>query len=99
MFCFLWLFVMIRPTPESTRTAPLFPYTPLFRSPPHARVTVPLSGCPARSRVVGSADVGRCPGAPPGRRLDGVDPVWLMSDESARILTSDRKSTRLNSSH
>src|SRR3546814_4138021 len=43
---------MIRRPPRSTRTDPLFPYTPLFRSPPP-----PLGSSPAAAVVVVSSVV------------------------------------------
>src|SRR5690348_17537544 len=74
---------MIRRPPRST----LFPYTTLFRSRRHRlemfRVTGP--DLPDRAKVVGrmQAARGRAKWLPPGSR------PW----------TTDRKSTRLNSSH
>src|SRR3546814_7938480 len=43
---------MIPPPPRSTRTAPLFPYTTLFRSPRSAAVWVPALSLPVDSLVV-----------------------------------------------
>src|SRR3546814_3980450 len=37
VFLYCFFFLMIRRPPRSTRTDTLFPYTTLFRSPPHAR--------------------------------------------------------------
>src|SRR5437868_11530065 len=75
---------MLRPPPLST----LFPYTTLFRSPAPRRST-PLSSCRGDSR-----------GAPNGRL------AWTSSCEGSlhrfcrRVdERTDRKSTRLNSSH
>src|SRR5690349_22436926 len=78
---------MIRRPPRST----LFPYTTLFRSAAHpAGADIdPGGGAPARGAAL-------APSAPP--RLPGGDPRDL-SLRVAREERSDRKSTRLNSSH
>src|SRR5690606_40098469 len=92
--CFV-LSSLLRPPP----TAPLFPYTPLFRSrrpvradarprPRRARRQRPADPPAPRLRP----DVGARPAPPPGRSSpgDGAGP------ERPAL---DRKSTRLNSSH
>src|SRR2546429_8706027 len=80
---FLFFFLMIRRPPRST----LFPYTTLFRS--------DLSARAARDR--GAAC--RARGNPPG--VNGRGPVGAHATlaKGARAVKSDRKSTRLNSSH
>src|SRR3546814_14268294 len=47
---------MIRPPPGSTRTEPLFPYTPLFRSKPALVPPVNGTKTPARRAAPGSKD-------------------------------------------
>src|SRR5690606_41957779 len=66
---------------------PLFPYTPLFRSPSPRR----LRACSARSASLAST------AAPPARRRPATLATHGRSRRAARSL--DRKSTRLNSSH
>src|SRR3712207_7194527 len=89
-----FFFLMIRRPPRST----LFPYTTLFRS------TAGLAGCKPREVFLASTGVigERLPtekltGALPGlhERLRGG--AW--PDAARAIMTTDRKSTRLNSSH
>src|SRR2546422_6682085 len=79
---------MIRRPPRST----LFPYTTLFRSPPRERGDHEPQGIPAED-----PDAARAPARPLLPR-DGT-PAWLTSSSSARWRSTDRKSTRLNSSH
>src|SRR3546814_17311860 len=48
-----FFFLMIRPPPRFTRSAPLFPYPPLFRSPAHlrhAQARRPVAGLGRRLR-------------------------------------------------
>src|SRR5687768_18189297 len=75
---------MIPRPPPST----LFPYTTLFRSPPHARVPRPPAAQPRRQAA---------PQGPPGE-LGGTDTHRLTRTARAPH-RADRKSTRLNSSH
>src|SRR3546814_11085449 len=84
-YIFLIFFLMIRRPPRSTRTDTLFPYTTLFRS---GR----SEGCLVRD----------------GRRVLAlqVQPVCAACSVGGRSMStntsmvdSDRKSTRLNSSH
>src|SRR3712207_8585624 len=87
---------MIRRPPRST----LFPYTTLFRSPPsHLE---PSSRRQAQVGLVVLTLQGIYPGVPePG--LQDLVPKLLfvckLHDAAPRFLLSDRKSTRLNSSH
>src|SRR2546430_4197806 len=76
---------MIRRPPRST----LFPYTPLFRSPPRLHVSAPLEILDdARDRVrIDAEEAGQLPDAGQG----------LVARDAAAL--EDRKSTRLNSSH
>src|SRR2546430_13143381 len=86
---------MIRRPPRST----LFPYTTLFRS----RPSVQLSFEDGKERV--DPLIARMPG-PKGQRRD-EDPAALMDlgeavhfdDHRGAVVSLDRKSTRLNSSH
>src|SRR3546814_20068817 len=92
MYCILFLvfvfFLMIRRPPRSTRTDTLFPYTTLFRSPACARdssfVAPESGGRRSRSTVKALQHAGV------GKARGGG---------SARGYRTDRKSTRLNSSH
>src|SRR3712207_7139886 len=81
---------MIRRPPRST----LFPYTTLFRSYPHPRALVPAD------RLVAGPDRLRCGVAP--QRDDhppASGPVEHQPPADDHDAASDRKSTRLNSSH
>src|SRR3546814_19405923 len=86
LFLFFF-FLMIRRPPRSTRTDTLFPYTTLFRSPHplHWRVGPPI--LPVR--------------AGPLWRLNACDMLQPRCRTASSVLGagSDRKSTRLNSSH
>src|SRR5256885_6900386 len=81
---------MIRRPPRST----LFPYTTLFRSQVEVgHVDVRLVPVDQRDPIRGHADVARVVGV-------AMDDAYLTSDEPRpRCSASDRKSTRLNSSH
>src|SRR3546814_13991423 len=84
-FCLLIFFLMIRRPPRSTRTDTLFPYTTLFRSIGHFT-------WPVRILAAGftrKQDRKRPDG--PNRSEKGDHPVTRQP--------TDRKSTRLNSSH
>src|SRR5256885_4742175 len=90
-FFFFFFFLMIRRPPRST----LFPYTTLFRSNHGDRSS------PARR-----SDAHRALGGRPSRRLRCPRPALGVSlrplhprDEWPEAARSDRKSTRLNSSH
>src|SRR3546814_4931291 len=106
---------MIRPPPRSTRTDTLFPYTTLFRSPLDRQRTLhPLqprvrqepehgngTACRAVATQEGRLSFGEHPPAVflarvPGRVADDHHPAGL---HAAQRLATDRKSTRLNSSH
>src|SRR3712207_9345825 len=95
---------MIRRPPRST----LFPYTTLFRSRPRA---VGRGGGACRARV-GLSSPGRQSGPRPRPgRMDGMGQVVATAERVVRApadvvraaladyTTTDRKSTRLNSSH
>src|SRR5256885_5410285 len=90
-----FFFLMIRRPPRST----LFPYTTLFRSSPagrwRARCDPGSESRSSRRRTSCSTPVrgGRSPGPGPRRRSG-----WRWSRPESRP-RSDRKSTRLNSSH
>src|SRR3546814_17449480 len=82
-------FLMLRRPPRSTRTDTLFPYTTLFRSPPHPPTRSSLgraSAKPDRRRK-------RAPSMTGGHEKGGPD------DPDRLPHSLDRKSTRLNSSH
>src|SRR3546814_11469215 len=93
-FCFIF-FLMIRRPPRSTRSDPLFPYTPLFRSEP--LLGVDLVGAEQLADGV-VEDLGG--GA--GERLQACvhAAAQVVGERLAEALGPlDRKSTRLNSSH
>src|SRR2546428_9112055 len=77
---------MIRRPPRST----LFPYTPLFRSPPHATAPPARAGNGASAPANVSAAASAAPAARPHGGRFGAP--WS-------VIGRDRKSTRLNSSH
>src|SRR5437763_11405955 len=82
---------MLAPAP----TLPLFPYTPLFRSPAnvlgvHRRVPVGERGAPRRQGGDDPLGVLRRAGPPSSSSLE---------DDGGPARRRDRKSTRLNSSH
>src|SRR3712207_7848362 len=86
---------MIRRPPRST----LFPYTTLFRSRRAADVEVERQ--PLQPRRKGGGAQGRRRWVFPAALLDGPIPSTrgLRHGRSTPTLPSDRKSTRLNSSH
>src|SRR3546814_17767834 len=93
---FFFFFLMIRRPPHSTRTATLFPYTTLFRSP---------FGMIRRVAIVGATGVTGGYALDAAQRL-GLMPFAVVRDASrletflaGRGLGRDRKSTRLNSRH
>src|SRR3546814_11739223 len=83
----LCLFLMIRRPPRSTRTDTLFPYTTLFRS------TIKVLNA-QNAGATGVLIADNAPGNPPPS-LGGTDPSITIP----AIRITDRKSTRLNSSH
>src|SRR3546814_16192494 len=102
-YCFfIFLFIMIRRPPRSTRTDTLFPYPTRFRL---------RRGVPVRRLAAGRDDRGaRALDRPPRRSADmGLsrlcdDPDALQPRRRAALafdlcVAADRKSTRLNSSH
>src|SRR3546814_17802345 len=80
---FLFFFLMIRPTPKSTRTDPLFPYPTLFRS---------ISSSPRRH-----SQARRCP--PERYTAPAWESRGTAFGRRRGRRDQDRKSTRLNSSH
>src|SRR3546814_11822590 len=88
IFCYL----MIRRPPRSTRTYTLFPYTTLFRSPPGRRGL----RHPGRERRRGRGVCQPHPPRPDGEERPGV---LVRVRQPAQGRGTDRKSTRLNSSH
>src|SRR3546814_16383943 len=102
MFFIFFLFLMIRRPPRSTRTDTLFPYTTLFRSDSSAGL-FPQLRARVRHLLQRREDrgAGRARGADPdawsGERRGG--PSHGGWGACAFEGGSDRKSTRLNSSH
>src|SRR3546814_21141622 len=100
LFCFL----MIRRPPRSTRTDTLFPYTTLFRS-SKTDLAVADRGSDGNIDSAHAAIYGGV-GAGALRLRAGLGYAWLDLDTSRTIAfrgftdsATDRKSTRLNSSH
>src|SRR3546814_15326304 len=89
--CFF--FVMIRRPPRSTRTDTLFPYTTLFRS---ARFLSLSPRTMEKHRLYGTGPQYRKLG---GRVVYSIPDLQQWADQNIRTCSSDRKSTRLNSSH
>src|SRR3546814_18172490 len=102
--CFFFCLIIRRP-PVFTRTDPLFPYTPLFLSLPPVSDTFPGFEVVAWNALM-------CPACMPKDIVDRlareVDAILLEKDTQASFFdngltvmpsNSDRKSTRLNSSH
>src|SRR3546814_11832453 len=87
----LFVFLMIRRPPRSTRTDTLFPYTTLFRS---------MGDSDWRPRYTNRcfADEIDLPPAEWARDYDSLDHERDIECR-ARSTSRDRKSTRLNSSH
>src|SRR3546814_15277680 len=97
--CLYFFFLMIRQPPRATRTDTLFPYTTLFRSvrpdivqPVVEQVVVDQGTLQAEETVVPATDAGTGDIAPPAGPVAGVRLQYADAP-------SDRKSTRLNSSH
>src|SRR3712207_7694925 len=82
---------MIRRPPRST----LFPYTTLFRSKLTAPVLLQIGG----RTVEDISYAGLAPGLAGLYQVNFRMPDTLTGNETDLILTLDRKSTRLNSSH
>src|SRR3546814_11732875 len=100
MFIFVIFFLMRRRPPRSTRTDTLFPYTTLFRSAARRMVQI-VEFADAGEAAFEHLDIGeRCDGAdvvgghPIEKAVHGLAPR-----PEAVARRSDRKSTRLNSSH
>src|SRR3546814_17764764 len=92
----VFFFLMIRRPPRSTRTDTLFPYTTLFRS--HRTVEIDI--------VMGDIAVDLGFGQPQHEQHDGdqegqheAADQQMMCPGFHSLPSSDRKSTRLNSSH
>src|SRR5689334_24094669 len=90
----IFFFLMIRRPPRST----LFPYTTLFRSAPRRVVAAEHPRLPASYAGGLTGRAGRCVGRGPasGSGSQASCGGWSQSVPAA---SSDRKSTRLNSSH
>src|SRR3546814_15311280 len=97
---------MIRPTPRSTRTDTLFPYTTLFRSHDFAAQGFDAGGLIKASAAAGDTTVDRdveriaadLPGRLAAREIVLAEDGLNLAEMRVLILV-DRKSTRLNSSH
>src|SRR5258707_5595306 len=87
--CYLF-FLMIRRPPRST----LFPYTTLFRSHGKSCAAVPHSNARTTCQPISGDAVGRTCRVFETERTDS-----RRSIETRHVLPTDRKSTRLNSSH
>src|SRR3546814_4930497 len=109
---YIFFFLMIRRPPRSTRTDTLFPYTTLFRSPPHLLGCLHLAG-DLVGPVVRHVAV-RAGGAHARTVAEVYGARQLLVDVGLHLVTGDaeglgvgqlqrgvedRKSTRLNSSH
>src|SRR3546814_14832505 len=105
---------MIRHTPRSTRTDPLFPYTTLFRSHPDAGAQLDHVQPAIVDVLAVEGDGARHPGAldrvvhPVEAAQEGRLAAAGRSDQGQHLVLRDidpdaverdRKSTRLNSSH
>src|SRR3546814_18630283 len=91
---FVFVFLMIRLPPRSTRTDTLFPYTTLFRSHRPASATAAArSGAAASHGQRSLADREEREHSPLQHQ------AWRLRFRSIAADTTDRKSTRLNSSH
>src|SRR3546814_16353793 len=96
-----FFFLKIRRPPRSTRTDTLFPYTTLFRSPAKAMGIADVTGTLEPGKM---ADVVLWNGNPFSVYAHAekvyIDGARVYDrDDPARQPESDRKSTRLNSSH
>src|SRR3546814_17524295 len=93
-FIFLF-FLMIRRPPRSTRTYTLFPYTTLFRSLDY--MAVDYGGAVSGGRVKSASEYAEMTefAASVSDRLMALPPT----PARGQLITGDRKSTRLNSSH
>src|SRR3546814_18656213 len=98
-------FLMIRRPPRSTRTDTLFPYTTLFRSPIWSGSTAGVMQfpLPAFARFFDSHGLLNVYQRPQWQTVVGGSRSYLraLCDKftGALKLSTDRKSTRLNSSH
>src|SRR3546814_20618060 len=100
-YCQMFFFLMIRRPPRSTLTDTLFPYTTLFRS---AKTKRAAQG----ERLCRAADAVRVVHIPRSHAVFLGEPETAFIDpdvghigrcQAATKRDSDRKSTRLNSSH
>src|SRR3546814_16576211 len=89
---FYVFFLMIRRPPRSTRTDTLFPYTTLFRS---GSARLALGGGFRNNGL----DFTQPVNGVPGRQFDVTRHTRFAYGEVHLPFVSDRKSTRLNSSH
>src|SRR3712207_8274530 len=87
----IFFFLMIRRPPRST----LFPYTTLFRSQPYP-YRFDRSHSAAEVRVLGSELE---PGSETDTEVTVAGRILLKRDSGKLVFATDRKSTRLNSSH
>src|SRR3546814_14805534 len=92
-YCFI-IFLMIRRPPRSTRTDTLFPYTTLFRSSPGNEQREFWGSAAAGTR--GSRNHAGVSDSVVDRLIEGLVDA---RDRETLVAYTDRKSTRLNSSH
>src|SRR3546814_16592120 len=91
---FVFVFVMIRRPPRSTRTDTLFPYTTLFRS---GQGTLTVLVEEALGGELAASLLQQLEQRAFAGQFDGIDDELVL--RPAGIGREDRKSTRLNSSH
>src|SRR3546814_19261735 len=84
----MFVFLMFRLPPRSTRTDTLFPYTTLFRS-PGDRVAVLARNCDQFFFLLIGAALADAVLVPINWRLSGGEVASLLGDSGARILFAD----------
>src|SRR5439155_21229244 len=90
-----FFFIYLPPPPTST----LFPYTTLFRSPPSQHLEPALQPLTHGSKCYACTGTSAANfGLDASRGNEGAN-VYTEPDASAACVKTDRKSTRLNSSH
>src|SRR3546814_18620954 len=90
----MFVFLMFRLPPRSTRTDTLFPYTTLFRS-PGDRVAVLARNCDQFFFLLIGAALADAVLVPINWRLSGGEVAYLLGDSGARILFADEASLSL----
>src|SRR3546814_14435090 len=96
---YIFFFLMIRRPPRSTRTDTLFPYTTLFRSVNKELSTEMWCSVMHQAGEMGFLQVHLSGGEPTARKdLEAIVSAASEAGLYSNLIT-DRKSTRLNSSH